>query len=126
MKVKLEEGYRDLYTLNEVQVARQVIKEVAADDETAAGWASYAAREALKDTKLYVEEVVKASAVTARNCRAWDSYFVVSGHMDVWVRALVKTSEGYMECSAYLTDIWQTGGEDYRAHMWVRRFKEVQ
>lgn len=125
MKVKLEDGYRDLYTLNEVQVARQVIKEVAEDEETAAGWAAYSAREALKDTGVYVEEVVKASAVTARNSRAWDSYFVGSGRMDVWVWALVKTDEGYMECSAYLTDIWQTGGEDYRAHMWVRRFKEV-
>lgn len=33
---------------------------------------------------------------------------------------------GYMEVSAYLTDIWQTGAEDYGAHMYVRRFKEVQ
>lgn len=126
MKVKLEEKYRDLYTLNEVQAARRVIKEVAEDEETAAGWAAYSAREALKGMAVSVREVVKASAETARNCRAWDSYFEGSGHMDVLVQALVETSEGYMEVSAYLTDIWQTGAEDYRAHMYVRRFKEVQ
>lgn len=125
MKVKLEKDYRDLYTLNEVQAARRIIKEVAEDEETAAGWAAYSAREALKDTDEYVREVVKASAETSRNCRAWDSYFEGSGRMDVWVWALVSTSEGYMEVSAYLTDIWQTGAEDYRAHMYVRRFKEV-
>lgn len=126
MKVKLEDRYRELYTVAELDLARRIIKQEASDDEcTARDWAEYAAREALRNGNVYVREVVVASAHTARNCRAWDSYFEGSGHMDVWVEGLAETSEGYVKFGAYLTDIWQTGAVPYRDHMYVVRYKEV-
>lgn len=126
MKAKLEAEYKRLYTIEEVRAARRVIREVAQDETTAEEWAAMAAREALKGYIEWPKRVVMTIAETGKNWRAWDAYFEGSGQMDIWIWALVETSEGYMECSAYLTDIWQTGAVDYREHMYIRKFKEVR
>lgn len=128
MKVKLEESYRDFYTLTDLERAKAVIKAVAEDTETAKGWARYAVAEALKKDTDSCRDIITASAHTAKNCRAWNAYGTEqnSQDMDVWVEALAKTWHGYIEVGAYLTDIWQSGGTPYAEHMYIRRFKEVQ
>lgn len=126
MKVKLESKYKDLYTISEYEEAKRVIKVLAEDDSNVMEWAEYAAREAVRDTDDCINEVLMADAHTAKNARAWHAIADETGHMDVWVHGLARTFDGFVEFSAYLTDIWQTGAVEYKEHMYIRYFKEVR
>lgn len=127
MKVKLEENYRTLYTLEDVDRAKAVIKAEKEDEESVTGWAEYAAREALKGTGDFLRNVIQADAHTARNCRAWDAYGteIPSGDMDVWITGTAKTADGFLEFGAYLSDIWQTGSTEYKHHMYIQRYGRI-
>ena len=123
MKVKLEERYKDIYTLSELETAKRIIKEVKEDAETAKGYAVYAATEALKGASDAVVEVLKAEAHTALNRRIYDAYFEGSGRMDVWIDFTVQTQDGFIIGGAYLTDIYSSGAVDYKDHMFIKMFK---
>lgn len=125
MKVTLDKDYRDLYTLSDLERAKEVIKFMKEDTSTVKEYAEYAIREALKDTDVFDGEIITAEAHTAGNRRVWDAYGEGTASMDVWITALARTSEGFIECGAYLTDIWQTGSEPYKQNMYIKRFKEV-
>ena len=125
MKVKLDKNYRDLYTLSDLERAKAVIKFMKEDSSTVKEYAEYAIREALKDTDVFDREIITAEAHTAGNRRVWDAYGEGTASMDVWITALARTSEGFIECGAYLTDIWNTGAARYKEAMHIRRFKEV-
>ena len=125
MKVKLEENYRRFYTLDEFDNAKAVISAEKEDEETAKGWAEFAAREALKDDDDYMRRIVEAEAETAKNGRLnWNQFCEGSGFMDVWVSALVETWGGYVKIGAYLTDIWATGSVPYRQHRSITKFNK--
>ena len=125
MKVTLDKNYRELYTLSDLERAKEVIKFMKEDTSTVKEYAEYAIREALKDTDVFDGEIITAEAHTAGNRRVWDAYGEGTASMDVWITALARTSEGFIECGAYLTDIWQTGSEHYKQNMYIKRFKEV-
>lgn len=125
MKVTLDKNYKDLYTLSDLERAKAVIKFMKEDSFTVKEYAEYAIREALKDTDVFDREIITAEARTAGNRRVWDAYGDGTGSMDVWITALARTSEGFIEFGAYLTDIWQTGVEHYKQNMYIKRFKEV-
>lgn len=125
MLVKLEERYKEFYTLCDLERAKAIIKMEKEDTETARGWASYAVDEALRGTDDYSREVIQATAHTAQNCRAWDEYGEGSAHMDVWIDAIARTQKGFVEVGAYLSDIWQSGAVRYKEHMYIRYFREV-
>lgn len=123
MKVSFEKDYRRLYTLEDIDAARVVMEYEKEDEETAAGWAEMAAREAVRGCcGRYVEEIITAKAETAKNCRIWDEYGDGSKDMDVWITATVKIDRGFLEIGAYLSDIWQTGAERYTQHMYICRY----
>lgn len=126
MKVTLEQNYKNIYTINDLERAKMVISYEKDDEETAKGWAEYAVNEALKGRDDWCREVIKAEAHTAKNYRAWDAYGDETKDMDIWIDAIAETSNGFITVGAYLTDIWQTGSEDYRQHMYTRYFKEVR
>lgn len=127
MKVAMEKDYKRFYTIEDAEIAKKIIKwEKEEDTETVAGWAEYAAREALSGTNDYMSEIITASARTAMNYRAWDHFFEGSKNLDVWIEALVRTSYGFIEIGAYLTDIWQSGAEAYKHHMYIQRYKRVE
>lgn len=130
MKVKLEEKYRRYYTLEELDAAREIIKqEKEEDNSTAKEWAEYAIREALLDDDMhyidYISKVISAEATTSKNSRANNAYTNDSGNMDVWIEAVAKTWNGYIEIGAYLTDIWQTGVKHYKEHMYIEYYKKA-
>ena len=125
MKVRLEDNYKSIYTLDDLERAKAIIKSEKEDEETAKGWAVYAAGEALKDSGEVVRRVIEADARTAKNGRIWNEYGEGTGDMDVWIEALAETSEGFIQVGAYLSDIWQTGAKDYMTNMWVERYKRV-
>lgn len=133
MKVRMDRNYRKQYTLEQVDQAKAVIQwEKENDETTIEQWVAMAAREALKDTAGVNAAdwmsgwILKADATTARNGRAWNQYGEGTGDMDVWIDAVVRTGEGFLEVGAYLSDIWQTGGTDYRQHMYIKRYAPVE
>lgn len=125
MKVTLEKNYREYYTLEDLDIAKQIIKEEKEDEFTAKEWAKMAVGEALKDSSDFLIEVLSATATTGGNADAWDRYFDGSRHMDVWIEATAKTCDGYIEIGAYLSDIWQTGAEPYKHNMYIQKYERV-
>ena len=119
MKVTLEKEYKKYYTLEDIDRAKEVIRYEKEDEETAKGWAEYAVREALREENDYLDRIIEADARTARNCRAWNLYGETTGDMDTWITATAKTSLGFIEVGAYLSDIWQTGATPYKHHMFI-------
>ena len=120
MKVKLEERYRGIYTLDDLDRAKAVIEAEKEDEMSPKDWAEYAAREALRGEDESLVEVIKAEATTAKNCNAWNRYGDESADMDVYIRFLAETTKGFIKGGAYLSDIWETGGTEYKQHMYIR------
>ena len=122
MKVTLDKEYRQRYTLEDLDRAKAVIAyEKENDVITAKEWAEYAINEATENTTDTVIEILKATATTARNSRIWDGYGEGTGNFDVWIEATAETYEGFIKVGAYLSDIWKSGAEDYKKHMYIRR-----
>ena len=125
MKVKLEQNYKDYYTLANLDEAKAVIEfEKNEDESTVEEWATYAAREACKNAPLdlFADDIITADAYTARNSRVWNAYGDGTGDMDVWITGIAKGHKCFIEFGAYLSDIWQTGAIDYKHHMWIERY----
>ena len=121
MKVKLEDGYRAKYTLEEYDMAKAVIACEKEDNFSVKEWAESAVREALRNEDGYLEEVLKAEARTAKNSRIdWNRYGDGTGTMDVWISFVAETTEGFIKGGAYLSDIWDTGSTEYKQHMYIR------
>lgn len=131
MKVTLEKNYRKYYTLEDLDRARKVIAAEKEDESTVKEWAEMAIREALKNDDGiyddYIVEIFKAEAHTAKNHRVWNAYGYCDPEeantqdMDVWIEFAAEIEHGYIKGGAYLSDIWQTGGTDYRQHMYIQR-----
>ena len=128
MKVTLEKDYRRYYTLEDLDRARKVIAAEKETDCTPNEYAEMAIREALKNddgiTEDWIVEIFRAEAHTAKNSRVWNAYGYPDDeteNMDVWIEFAAELGQGYIKGGAYLSDIWQTGGTDYRQHMYIRR-----
>lgn len=119
MKVRLEKDYRKLYTLEKLDMAKAVIAAEKEDEMSAKDWAEYAVREALRNEDGSLVEILKAEATTAMNCRAWNKYGETED-MDVWISFVAETTKGFIKGGAYLTDIWESGGTEYKQHMYIR------
>lgn len=120
MKVTLEKDYRKYYTLEDLDRAKAVIAAEKEDEMSAKDWAVYAVGEALRNKDGSLLEILKAEATTAKNCRAWNRYGDDSADMDVYIRFLAETTEGFIRGGAYLSDIWETGATEYKQHMYIR------
>lgn len=119
MKVKLDKDYRKLYTLEKLDMAKAVIAAEKEDEMSAKDWAEYAVREALRNEDESLVEILKAEARTAMNCRAWNRYGETED-MDVWISFVAETTKGFIKGGAYLSDIWDTGGTEYKPYMYIR------
>ena len=112
---------RRFYTSEELDVmAKAVTEALKADEWTVKGYAEMAAREACRDAGCTAGEILQASAHVAGNCRIHDAIAEGTGRMDVWIEAIARTSHGFVEFGAYLTDVWQTGAVHYQNHMYIR------
>lgn len=113
MKVTMQENYRNIYTLNQVVIAKELIKYAKDDEATPADYAVFAIRDALRNSIDGIERVIEAKATTALNSRVWNRYFDNSENLDIWVEATAKTFDGFIEVGMYLSDIWELGPESY-------------
>lgn len=119
MKVKLEENYRRNYTLEDFDRAKKVIAFEKDDPDTASGWAVYAVNE-VQEQFGWCDEVLRATASTYKNVDAWNAYGDGSGNMDIWIEGIAKTTKGYLEFGAYLSDIWEAGITPFGHRMYTR------
>ena len=126
MKVKLANDYRKHYTLDDLDRAKMVIAYEKEDEMSIKDWAEYAINEVLRHTSGYCAEVLKAEAYTSKNCRVWNAYGDDTEDMDVIIKAIGKTNEGFIEVTAYLSDIWQTGAIEYKQHMFYQIYKRIE
>ena len=124
MRVKLEDRYKEFYTVNDLESARALIRAAKEDEASAAEWAEYAVREALHDMRDSMREVIKASAHTAKNSRVYNAYGDDSGYMDIWINAIAETDFGFIKVGAYLSDLWQAGNTHFKEHMYIRYYTE--
>ena len=119
MKVTLPKDYKEIFTMAQLEAAKQVIaQEKDQDEETPAGWAKMA----IAEEGSYPEKILEATATICRNCRIWNQYTDESRDLDVWIEATAKTTEGFMEIGAYLTDIWQSGAKPYKNQMYIVKY----
>lgn len=120
MKVLLPKDYKKYFTVEEYEIAKEIMKMEKEDASTAKDMAEYAVREALKNDDLcYLEEILEAKAEVCRNKyqsydKVYNSYFEGSQFMDVYISGVARVSFGYLEFGAYLSDIWETGAREYK------------
>ena len=124
MLVRLQENYKDIYTVSDLERARAVIKMMREDESVVAEYAEMAVSEALNGRLDSLRRVLKATAHTAKNCRVWDAYELGSEDMDVWVNAIAETVFGFIRIGAYLSDIWQKGATPFSQHMYIKYYTE--
>ena len=126
MKVKLEENYKSLYTLENLYRAKRIIADEKEDTETAAGYARIAAANIAKAHGYWIDRIIEASAETALNGRIWNAWGEDSGNMDIWISFIAKTGSGFIEGGAYLSDIHAiTGENDLTGHMYYTLYKKA-
>lgn len=127
MKVTLAKDYRKLYTLDDLDIAKELISCAKEDASTAKEYAAFAVKEALRGKDDFLEEVLKATAETCKNNNVWDRYFEGSGNMDIYIEATAETSRGFIKVSAYLSDIWEIdGAADIQSRMYIRYYTEAK
>lgn len=119
MKVLLPNDYKKYFTVEEYEIAKEIIKTEKEDASTVKDMAEYAVREVLKNDDLcYLEEILEAKAEVCKNILIvdCDRYFEGSKLMDIYISGVARVSFGYLEFGAYLSDIWETGAREYKVY----------
>ena len=121
MKVNMTAESKRILTVEELPVARSIIRQMKEDETSAAEYIRYAVN-ALGNG---CAKVYEASAEIAKNCRVWNAYDTGTGTLDIWIEATARTWNGFVEIGAYLTDIWNISDNDRQTeHFYVRTFTE--
>ena len=127
MRVTLPKDYREHFTLAQLDIARNIIRDMKEDDTTPTWYAEIAANH-LINKRLESDclvRIITASAEANRNWKAWNAYSDGSGDMDIWVNAIAETWKGFIKIGAYVSDIWKIGGDvDVTDEFFVRYFTE--
>ena len=121
MKVNMTSDSKRIVTVEEMPAAREIIRQMKADENSAADYIRYAVN-ALGNG---CEKVYEASAEIAKNCRIWDAYGSGTGTLDVLIKATARTWNGFVEIGAYITDLWNISDDNSQSeHFFVRTFTE--
>lgn len=135
MKVRITKEAKSWLTLAEAPAANAIIRDMRENADDAKEYAAMAVNciGSACGHMNWCTRVLEADAEIAGNCRIWDTYSSEfgkeSGRLDVWINFTARTTEGYIEGGAYLTDIWNIGRhrpEELAGHMYCRRFEEVR
>ena len=126
MEVKLSNDYKKVLSIEQVQIARKLIKEMREDAMSTEEYAKMAIRNLLNKGESLIE-LIKCEATVAFNQRQYDRYFEGSGNADVWIGALAKIIHqgrwGFIEIGIYLSDAWDE--EKNEEYVFVKRYKEI-
>lgn len=136
MKVKITQDARRWITLEQAPKAREMIRDFKENEEAHAeiGYAQMAVNcigNAVKDCYNTCGEVLRAEAEISGNRRIYNFYSDESGTLDVWITFTARTTYGFIEGGAYLSDIWQIGrseeeDKELAGYMYYRLFEEVK
>lgn len=126
MKIKITPMMKDLITVSEMAIVRDMVT-IMRDDSGLKEYAAIAGRIAARDNSV---EVLKAEAELSKNYRVINRYSDNSGLFDIWLNIYAFSSEkGFYVIGAYLSDIWDVTGnnsEKIRNYMYIREFKEME
>lgn len=129
MKVIIEKEYRDIFTVAEMDAAKQIIKDCREDSNKPSEYAEMAIICAFNGN-TYGLKVFEASAKVARNERVYDRFFEGSKRLDVWIEATAKVNiDCFVEIGFYLSDVWEITGHkeddaDFINKCYIREYKK--
>lgn len=113
MKITLEQYYRDVYTVAELEQAKAVIKAEKDDTMTPTQYAQQAVREWLRvNARREWYNVIFAEATTKKApCIEYNRICDDSGLIDVEIHAIAQSPfRSFIEIWARLSDIWEIDG----------------
>ena len=137
MKIRIKKEDRQWMTLNEAAEARKFMEDLKEEDAAelimiaAHTWEvkNYDIIRGSCGCRGLGEEVLKVEAGFARNDRLdYNGQHISKSEkkLDVWIEGTVAMQWGFLEISAYLSDIWAVGDEDTRNslvnHSYARAF----
>lgn len=129
MKVSLPINYRQRFTLEQLEQAKNVIKLCKEDTSNPADYAQIAINEIIKhgDTGaswLYEIHNVKATVEPNMRCHH-DQYGDDTGFMDVELDIVAETDHGFIHAWCRMIDIWQIDGEhDFASNWYYKYYRE--
>lgn len=124
MKIGYSKDYKRVFTLADMENAKrfEAAHKTASDDgKIDFKWEIEAAINEAIGNEIIVK-VFEYKAEFAKNCRAWNIYKDTQD-MDVWLTATAKTTAGFIEIGAYLSDTWKIGGEEVKHHFYIVNYK---
>ena len=112
------------------EVAKDVCNQMKEDENTVSDYAVMAVNAIGAAYGIgRCERVFESSARIATNCRVHGLFSDYSENLDVWIEGTAKTTDGFVEFGAYLSDIWHIDGENDSdiafCHMYSQLFKRV-
>ena len=130
MKVNITKESKKWLTVDEYDRAKEIVRQMKDDEWSAEQYVDMAAICWLRNTGKndYRARVIEASAEIAKNSRAGNAFNDDSGTLDVWMKGLVETWDGFLKIECYLTDIWSIGPESFNKkfpeYCWARYYTE--
>lgn len=124
MKITITKDAKDNWmTVSMLPVAKQIIKDMK-DEDAAADLSILAGMFHGETPKEYTAEM-------SLNSRVWEQYGENSGHMDIWITAVIDSwwNKEIYKVGCYLSDIWQSDGdntEELKSHMYILTYKLVE
>ena len=114
MKVTMPKNYREIFTLERYDYAKQLIAEMKEDETTAKDYAEMAVNAFCNYGGRcdFCREILKVSAEVTYNGHNPFPYSQDLPGMDVWISATARTADGFLEIGCYLSDIWGLCGDD--------------
>ena len=111
-------------------VAKDICMQMKEDESTVSDYAIYAVNAIGAAYGIGLcDKVLDSSARIATNCRVHNLFSDYSDNLDIWIEGTAKTTDGFVEFGAYLSDIWRLDGENGSdiafCRMYSRLFKRV-
>lgn len=129
IKIKITPDSKRVLALDEMPAVKEIMRCFNTDADSSIGEfeLGIAARIASNSNENFTYYDVQAEI--SKNCRAYNAYNDNSGDLDIWITfKAFNPYSGFYEVGIYLTDIWQSDGEnsaEILSHMFVRKYKWV-
>ena len=116
MKVTLPKDYRSRFTLEDMEIARKIIREIKDDESKPAEYAEIVVNYIMSnyyDAGYYgcCDRILEVAVEISRNGYRWEPYGEGYKDLDMWMTGVAKLTSGYLEFGMYMSDIWTIGGE---------------
>ena len=109
MKVRLEGDYKRVYTLEQLDQAKEVIRRAKDDTSRPEEYGEMAIRAILSQmgSNDCILRILFGEAHTAKNSKNdYERMGEGTGIMDIWITTYAETCDGFIRVGAYLSDIW--------------------